>query len=356
MQTSWSNNLGSRKGYLVISSVPKRPTESRLQANRKVLITGGSGFIGTNLVDYLAGLNNTEILNLDKEPPRKRTQDVYWKKVDIMDEENVRQFVRAFRPLHVIHLAARTDLDEKSSLEGYGENIVGTENVLKAVNATDSVQRVIVTSSMLVNSVGQNASSDEDHSPPNLYGQSKVLTETITRKFGLSCEWIIVRPTTIWGPWNFTHVNGFFSVLRKGLYFHPGRKPILKSYGYVGNVAYQIVRLLEAPADEIHHKTFYVGDPPIDLRLWVDEFSQMLRGKKVRAAPIFAMKLIASLGDLFETFRMKSPLTSFRLNNMTIDNIIDVEETLAVAGPSPYSLKAGVQETVEWLKWYERAS
>lgn len=328
--------------------------EITLQANRKVLITGGSGFIGTNLVDYLEGLNNTDILNLDKASPRKRTQDVYWKEVDIMDEENVRQVVRDFRPLHVIHLAARTDLDEKRSLEGYEENIVGTENVLKAVNETDSVQRVIVTSSMLVNSVRKTVSSDEDYSPPNLYGQSKVRTETITRQFGLRCEWIIVRPTTIWGPWNFTHVNGFFRILRKGLYIHPGRKPILKSYGYVGNVAYQIVGLLEAPGDGIHHKTFYVGDPPIDLRLWVDEFSQMLRGKKVRAAPIFAMKLIASLGDLFETFRMKPPLTSFRLNNMTIDNIIDVEETLAVAGPSPYSLNAGVQETVEWLKWYER--
>jgi GlcNAc-P-P-Und epimerase len=327
--------------------------ESTLQANRKVLITGGSGFIGTNLVDCLEGLNNTEILNLDKAPPRKRTQDVYWKKVDIMDEENVRQVVGDFRPLHVIHLAARTDLDEKKSLEGYEENIVGTENVLKAVNETDSVQRVIVTSSMLVNSVGKNVSSDEDYSPSNLYGQSKVLTETITRQFGTGCEWIIVRPTTIWGPWNFTHVNGFFRILRKGLYFHPGRKPILKSYGYVGNVVHQIVRLLEAPGDGIHHKTFYVGDPPIDLRLWVDEFSRTLRGKKVRTVPISFLRLIATFGDMLETFGVRFPLTSFRLANMTLDNTVNIQETLAITGPSPYSLQVGVRETINWLQGYE---
>jgi GlcNAc-P-P-Und epimerase len=324
-----------------------------MQEISRVLITGGSGFIGTNLVDYLERLSGIEILNVDKVPPRKPSQGVHWKMGDIMDEGQVQGYFLGFRPSHVIHLAARTDLDENESLDDYAVNTLGTENILRAVNRNESVQRVIVTSSMLISAVGGKVSSDEDYCPPNLYGQSKVLTEIATRQMGLACAWVIIRPTTVWGPWNFVHVNGFFRILRSGFYIHPGRVPVLKSYGYVGNVVYQIVRLLEASAESVDKQTFYVGDPPIDLRKWVDEFSLKLRGRKTRSAPIWALKALGLFGDFLGMFDVKFPLTSFRLKNMTVENIIHMDDLLAVTGPSPYSLEAGVEETVKWLKSYE---
>ena len=319
----------------------------------RILLTGGSGFIGTNLVDYLVRFNGVEILNLDILPPNKRSHDIYWKQCDILNSEKLVSEFLDFMPSHVIHLAARTDLDEKRSLDGYQVNISGTENLLKAVNRTDSVQRVIVTSSMLVNRIGETVSSYADYSPANFYGQSKVLTETITKQFGLQKEWLIIRPTTVWGPWNFVHVNGFFRVIRKGMYVHPGGKSILKSYGYVGNVVHQIVRLLEEPSDKVHKKTFYVGDPPMDLRLWTDKFSRALCGRKTRTAPLVLLRYIAAFGDILGMFHIRFPLTSFRLGNMTVDNIIDMTDTLAVTGPSPYSLVNGVRETIKWLQRYE---
>lgn len=50
---------------------------------KKILITGGSGFIGTNLIELLSKSKNYEILNVDFQPPKKENHKLYWKNLDI---------------------------------------------------------------------------------------------------------------------------------------------------------------------------------------------------------------------------------------------------------------------------------
>ena len=314
----------------------------------KIIVTGGSEFIGTNLIEFLSS-SGCSLLNLDIAPPLNRQHNCYWHKCDILDSEAVLSAFREFKPTHVVHLAARTDIRENNSIDGYAVNTVGTENVLRAIQETKDVQRAIITSSMLVCRLGYVPSSDTDYSPPNLYGESKVLTETITRNFGLNTVWTIIRPTTIWGPWSIRYRDEFFAVLRKGLYFHPGSKRIMKTYGYVGNVVHQINRILHAPKEQVQGRTFYVSDPPIDLYDWVDGFSQLLRGRTVRKAPLPVMQFLALCGDLAGKLGISFPMSTFRLNNMTIDNVLDLSQTIDITGPGPFSLDAGIEMTVSWL-------
>ena len=315
----------------------------------RVLITGGSGFIGTNLIESLLQ-DGEEILNVDCRHPLNLEHNCCWRNTDILDYDSIGNIFAEFRPTHVVHLAARTDIEEKTSIDGYAVNIQGTENILKACAATDFVERVIITSSMLVCRLGYLPQTDEDYSPPNLYGESKVLTEKITRDFGLACTWIIIRPTTIWGPWSERYRDEFFKVLRKGLYVHPAKKKILKTYGYVGNAVFQIRRLLVVPEAMVHKKTFYIGDPPIDLLDWVNSFSMKLCAREVRIIPVSAMHLLAFIGDVISKCGLRFPFTTFRLRNMTTENILDVESTGNVTGKLPYSLEDGVDLTVKWLK------
>lgn len=189
---------------------------------------------------------------------------------------------------------------------------------------------------MLVCRLGYIPKHNEDYTPDTLYGESKVATEKLTRASALDCKWIIIRPTTVWGPWHLRMRDEFFRVLKKGYYFHPGGRSCLRSYGYVGNVVHQIKSLLSAPADQVHKKTFYVGDAPILLRDFVDGFSRRLCGKRVPTLPILLFRLLAQTGDLAIKLGWQNPpLNSYRLSNMTQDNIIDMSATLVVTGPLP---------------------
>src|SRR5438067_6624986 len=104
------------------------------------------------------------------------------------------------RPEAVVHLAARTDLDQKRDLAGYAANIEGVGNLVAALRGTPSVRRAIYTSSQLVCKVGYVPMSDDDYRPNTKYGESKVWTEKIVRREdGGGVEWCLVRPTTVWG-------------------------------------------------------------------------------------------------------------------------------------------------------------
>jgi len=163
----------------------------------KVLVTGGSGFIGTNLIEVFAR-NGATLRNYSLHPPLNPDQTQYWQAGDILDENATTTVFRDFQPECVLHLAARAECDEATTVEtGYRVNTEGTKFVLAAVRATPSIRRTIVTSSQFVCAPGRLPESDTDYFPETVYGQSKVITEKLTRDANLACCWTIIRPTKI---------------------------------------------------------------------------------------------------------------------------------------------------------------
>lgn len=318
----------------------------------RILVTGTSGFIASHLAELLARDGHT-VLGLDARLPLSAPTEWSHETCDLLDAPGLTRALQEFAPETVLHLAARADLDETQDISGYAANIEGVRNLARAIRAVGTVRRTVCTSSQLVNRIGYTPSSDEDFQPSTLYGQSKGETERIWRaEDGGDTVWVLVRPTTIWGPRMNPHYLRFFSMIRAGSYRHVSGGPRFKSYGYVGNTIRQFRQLALAPAEQVHGRVFFLADyEPLSIEGWADAFSLALGAPKIRTMPLAFARLAASVGDSINAIGVKRfPFNSFRLNNVLTSYVVDLQATQDVCGPLEFDMRAGVAETGQWLR------
>lgn len=317
----------------------------------RFLVTGGSGFIGTNLCAHIASIGGVA-LNIDHSVPRNKQAIDTWKLLDICDRASLAYAFSEFSPDYVIHLAARTDLDGLT-LQDYQSNTSGVKNVIEASISCTSIKRVIFASSRLVCRIGYLPASDIDYCPTTLYGESKVAGEAIVRDLAADAPWLwcIVRPTSIWGPWFDIPYRQFFDSVVSGRYVHPKGVKVLKSFGYVGNTVHQLTTLMKAPADLVDRKTLYLADyPPIEVQSMANQICHQLQKPAVRQVPVVLLKILARLGDVAKQGGMRNPpLTSFRLANLLTPMIYDLDPLEKIVGPLPFDMETGVRHTLDWL-------
>lgn len=329
----------------------------------RILITGGSGFIGTNYLDYALS-KGCEVINIDIKTPFKEEHHKYWKNCDIMDYQKLKSIIFEFQPEYIVHLAAKTGAHSITDLKEFAPNIQGVENLIKALiefNVQCSmfnvkgigVKRVIFTSSLLVCKMGYIPKHDEDYMPTTAYGLSKVEGEKIVRNWqNLPFEWTIIRPISVWGPWMIEPYINFFRAIKQGWYFHIGHGHYKRSMGYVENIAHEIHSILLSPSEKVHKKTFYVGDPePTDLHDFAELVREKMGAPKIHKMPMWIAKTVAKVGDMLKFLGWTNvPLTSFRLNNITTEYVFDLSPILEVCdGKLPYDRETAVEKTVEWF-------
>ena len=316
----------------------------------KVLITGGSGFIGTNLMEYYLS-KGVEVINFSTDPPKKPEHKPYWKEVDILDNERLKREIRDFSPTYILNLAGRTGISEQNNLQHYATNFEGVRNLISATKNLAGLQRIIFTSSMLVCRPDYTPRDQTDYCPNTLYGQSKMLGEKVVREAGdLPYSWAIVRPTGIWGPWFEAPYTSLFKLIRMGLYVHPATSHPVQSLGFVGNTVHQYDRLMRAPDEIVHGKMFYLADhPPTDLREWMNLVQRALKAPPIREVPIWVLRGAAKTGDMMKAVGWSNaPLYSSRLQNLLRSFVFDLEHFL-IEG-LPCSLEQGVEITVNWYE------
>ena len=316
----------------------------------KILVTGGSGFLGSNLVERLSR-DRFEVFNVDVKPPKNGALFGNWIKGDVCDFDGIRTIFKRYRPEVVVHMAARTDLEGRS-LDEYNANFDGVSNIIACCNEDKNIQRVIFLSSMLVCKLGYQPNNDSDYCPTTIYGESKVIGEKLVReKIRTDLEWSILRPTSLWGPWFDVPYRAFFDSVLAGFFMIPSGLTVYRSYGFVFNSVNQITALITTSKKSMFCKVYYLADrEPIELSEWANQIVEYSGRGKVYRVPMFLLVLAAKAGDVLKVLGVKSPpLTSFRLSNMTTNAVYNVDSWRQLDLEQEYSMSEGVKITVDWI-------
>src|SRR5262245_51552738 len=173
----------------------------------RTLVTGGAGFIGSNLVDALVGRGD-EVTVLDDLSTGKRenlNDGAELAETDVRDAEAVAALCERVRPEVIFHLAAQIDVRKSVADPAFDArvNVEGTINVLRAAQACGA--RVVNTSTGgAIYGEGQVIPAPEDHpvAPEAPYGLSKYCAEQycllFTRLHGVST--VSLRYGNVFGP------------------------------------------------------------------------------------------------------------------------------------------------------------
>lgn len=315
-----------------------------------ILITGASGFIGTNLIE-LFEQKGYRFANYDKADVTNVNQHKYWFKGNIMDKQCLSEAFKRFKPTVVIHLAARTDtLSDK--LEDYIENTEGTKNIVDEIMKHDYIKHALFASTQYVykDNVRPFGMTDNSYVPHTVYGISKKMDEEYIRNSGMKCKWTIFRPCNVWGPWHMRYPNELWKFIDKGMYVHPGRKPVIRTYAYVKNLVRQLDAIMNSSNELVDKKTYYLGDMPIDSYVWLNALSQEMRGKNIIRIPKCFFWLGAMIGDFLRFFGIKFPLYSMRYRNMIEDFYAPSNVTITLFGAFEQDYEKNCKETVDWLR------
>nr|MBV6630789.1 UDP-glucose 4-epimerase GalE [Oceanococcus sp. HetDA_MAG_MS8] len=160
-----------------------------LKKNTPILVTGGSGYIGSHTVVALieAGLAPVVVDNFSNSCsiPLKRIQEltghfVPWVECDVRDQATLRKVFQRYKPQAVFHFAGLKSVAESVAQPTlyYRNNVEGTWAVLDVMREHDCRQ-LVFSSSATVYGSPQFLPYTEDHpvAPMNPYGQSKAMSE-----------------------------------------------------------------------------------------------------------------------------------------------------------------------------------
>ncbi len=312
----------------------------------KLTLIGGSGFVGTRLMDLLK--DEYQLENIDIQASHFFPQ--------LTVPGNVREFSSINGLLKgtelVILLAAQHRDDVTPTSLYYDTNVEGIKNVLKAMEC-NGVKRIVFFSSVAIYGLNKdNPNENTPADPFNHYGKSKWQAEQVLQEwYKEHQDWNIdiIRPTVIFGERNRGNVYNLLHQLSTGKFLRVGKGTNVKSMAYVGNVVAFVKYMIENETQG-YNVFNYIDKPDFNMNQLTEVVCTKL-GKKIPSLRI--PYWIGMIGGFFFDFiafltRKKLEVSSVRVKKFCATTQYDSTKAHNTGFVAPYSLKEGLNRTLDF--------
>lgn len=195
--------------------------------SRTIILTGGAGFIGSNLVRMLLDRSVGTIINVDNlsyagdlesTASHAGNPNLHFEQIDIADTIRIRELFERYKPTQVMHLAAESHVDRSIANSGdfINTNIVGTFTLLEAARSyysnltgtkRDEFRFLHVSTDEVYGHLGPTGyfSESTPYDPSSPYSASKAASDHLVRAwhrtYGLPT--MVTNCSNNYGPWQF---------------------------------------------------------------------------------------------------------------------------------------------------------
>ena len=163
---------------------------------KKIIVTGGSGFIGSNLVNYLVK-KNYFVVNIDKltyssntYPNQNLTKRNYkFLKIDINNKSKIIYVIKKYKPVCIFNLAAETHVDRSidSPFQFIHSNILGVFNILEAIRKNKKNKKIklvhISTDEVYGDIIASRSNEKFPYNPSSPYSASKASADHLIKSY-----------------------------------------------------------------------------------------------------------------------------------------------------------------------------
>ena len=334
----------------------------------KIFVTGGSGFIGSHLIEGLAGAGYDVTALIRKAgnagflPPDKAI-------LRVGDLKNYESLKKAMNGCDVVFHVAALCTDWATEKDFYEVNVVGTRNVLRAAKENNIGKIILISSTGVLGEEDCPSPKNEDapyrpemsyflskwvESGMNHYRRTKMLAERESIEFCRknNIDLTVIRPAWVYGPREF-HAGPFefCNAISKGYRIMPMGRQNRFHVIFVRDLVEAMISAMEKNVPGIN--VFNIGNSSVPLmRDYFNLFCEHMKVKRPVYVPFFLIYPFAIILEvLAKCLGSRRPflLTRARVKMFYCNNIYDVSKTQKVLGFVPTtSLEDGVKETVDW--------
>jgi nucleoside-diphosphate-sugar epimerase len=294
----------------------------------RVLVTGGSGFVGTILLRRLAGEGLAVRATYRRGDPLPQRRVEWWPLPSLHDESRLAAAVAECDA--VVHLAGLSHQPGRAAdhaAEFRRINTEGTRLIARAA-ARSSVRRFVFISSIAAVCTRSDAPVDDrtPAAPTDAYGRSKLEAEQalIAEFAGAATDWCILRPPLVYGPGNPGNLRRLLQLIGSGAPLPFASIHNRRSFMYVDNLVDALLCVLRH--EQVVRSTYVLCDGSDFSTPELVRALATATGRRARllAVPASVLRALGRAGDAVHSLLGRSPgidssMVDRLLGSLTVD-------------------------------------